>query len=130
MAVVVLVAWPENLRAQRALQPVNLRCEERVNPLGIGNTRPGLSWQLQSSGPGTAYRGETQSAFEIQVGSTAGTADLWDSGKVASSQTLAIIYAGQPFTSGKQCFWQVRGDGGRDKVSAWSGAGQMSVGLL
>jgi len=81
MAVVVLVAWPENLRAQGALQPVNLRCEERVNPLGIGNTRPGLSWQLHSSGPGTAYRGETQSAFEIQVGSTAGATDLWDSGK-------------------------------------------------
>ena len=122
MAVVVLAAWPENLRAQGALQPLNLRCEERVNPLGIGNARPELSWQLQSGGQGTACRGETQSAFEIQVGSTAGATDLWDSGKVASSQTVDIVYAGQSLTSGKQCFWQVRVYDGSNNVSAWSAA--------
>src|SRR5258708_5772552 len=130
MAVIALVARPENLGAQGALQPVNLRCEERVNPLGIGNTKPELSWQLHSSGQGTAYRGETQSAFEIQVGSTAGATDLWDSGKVASSQTVDIVYAGQPLTSGKQCFWQVRVYDGSNNISAWSAPAQWSMGLL
>src|SRR5438874_13802266 len=96
IVVIVLAVWLHGARAQAALSPVNLRCELRVNPLGIGTATPRLSWQLQSAGQGTAYRGETQSAYEIQVGSTAGAADLWNGGKIASSQTVDIVYAGQP----------------------------------
>src|SRR3977135_3807223 len=96
IAVIVLLAWMDGEDAHGALQPVNLHSELRVNPLGIGTATPRLSWQLQSGGQGTAYRGETQSAYEIQVGSTAGAADLWASGKIASSQTVDIVYAGQP----------------------------------
>ncbi len=124
------MAWPGKLGAQGVLQPINLRCEARVNPLGIGNVRPELSWQLQSIGQGPAYRGETQSAFQIQVGSTAGAADLWDSGKVTSNQTVIIVYAGQLLTSGKQCFWQVRVYDGNNNVSPWSSPAQWSMGLL
>src|SRR5258707_6114781 len=99
---------------QAALSPVNLRCALRVNPLGIGDATPRLSWQLQSDGEG---RGETQSAYQIKVGSVAGTTDLWDSGKVSSSQTVDIVYAGQPLTSGKKCFWQVRVYDGTNNMS-------------
>ncbi|MGA2557569.1 MAG: hypothetical protein ABSG04_14980, partial [Verrucomicrobiota bacterium] len=126
----LLAGWMDSAKAQGALQPVNLRCEERVNPSGIGNTAPELSWQLQSTGTGSAYRGLTQSAYEIQVGSTAGAADLWDSGKVAGAETVDILYAGQPLTSGKQCFWQVRVYDGSNNVSAWSVPSQWSMGLL
>ncbi len=70
-----------------ALQPVNLRCELRINPLGVGTATPRLSWQLQSAGEGTAYRGETQTAYQIWAGSAAGMADLWDSGNIASAET-------------------------------------------
>ena len=105
-------------KAQGALQPVYLRCEKRVNPLGVGNVAPTLSWQLQSGGTGTAYRGETQSAYQIWVGSSAGAADLWDSGKVASAETVDILYVGKTLTSGKRCFWQVRVYDGSNNVSA------------
>src|ERR1700733_612337 len=87
IAGLMLAGWSGVAQAQGALQPVNLRCEERVNPLGIGNASPELSWQLQSTESGTAHRGLFQSAFEIQVGSSAGAADLWDSGKVASNRS-------------------------------------------
>ena len=110
-----------------ALLPVNLRCSQRVNPLGIGDLAPRLSWQLQSAGQG---RGETQSAYQIQVGSTAGTADLWDSGKVAGGQTVDVLYAGQPLTSGQKCFWQVRVYDGSNNVSSWSATAYWSMGLL
>jgi alpha-L-rhamnosidase len=130
MVFFLLAGWTVSVEAQGALQPVNLRCEERVNPSGIGNTTPELSWQLQSTGPGTAYRGLTQSAYEVQVGSTAGAADLWDSGKVAGNQSVDIVYAGQPLTSAEQCFWQVRVYDGSNNVSAWSAPAQWSMGLL
>src|ERR1035437_3276835 len=116
--VTVLLAGLVGVTAQAALSA--------VNPLGIGDVAPRLSWQLQSAG----QRGETQSAFQIQVGSTAGVADLWDSGKVVSPATLDILYAGQPLTSGKKCFWQVRVYDGSNNVSAWSAPAYWSVGLL
>jgi len=130
MAVIVLAARTDSANAQGALQPVNLRCGMRVNPLGVGDATPRLSWQLQSLNQGTAWRGETQSAYEIQVGSAAGAADLWESGKVAGADTVDVLYAGQPLTSGEQCFWQVRVYDGSNNVSAWSAPAQWSMGLL
>ena len=130
MAILALAAWIQDAKAQGALQPVYLRCEKRVNPLGVGNVTPALSWQLQSSGTGTAYRGETQSAYQVWVGSSPGAADLWDSGKVASAETVDVRYAGRPLTSGERCFWQVRVYDGSNNVSAWSAPAQWSMGLL
>src|ERR1039458_5875620 len=127
IAVLALAAWMADAKAQGALQPVSLRCALRVNPLGVGDVAPRLSWQLQSTGQA---RGETQSAYQIQVGSATGKADLWDSGKVTSAATVDILYAGQPLTSGKQCFWQVRVYDGSNNVSAWSTSAQWSMGLL
>src|SRR5260370_42613723 len=113
----------------QALQPVNLRCEHRVNPLGVGDATPGLSWQLQSDGQGFAYRGERQTAYEILVESGVGAADLWDSGTVVSSET-DIVYAGQPLTSGKHCFWQVRVSYAYGNVLSWGAPAQWASGVL
>ena len=54
-----------------------------------------------------------QSAYRIQVASNASDlaankANLWDSGKVKSSQTLGVRYAGKPLASGQRCFWRVQ----------------------
>ncbi len=124
-----LVVRINEARSQGTLQPIYLRCDERVNPLGIGDT-PRLSWQLQSTSTGPSARGAVQSAWQIQVGSTAGTADLWDSGKVAGTATTGINYGGLPLTSGKACYWQVRVYDGSNNVSGWSVPAQWSMGLL
>lgn len=122
--------WFTAFDACGAIFPVNLRCAQRVNPQGIGDSTPRLSWELQSDTQGTANRGETQSAYQIYVGSTVGAADLWDSGKVSSSKTVDVLYGGQTLTSGKQVFWQVRVYDGSNNVSAWSAPAQWSMGLL
>src|SRR4051812_44523838 len=82
LAGIVLATGTVGMKVQAAVVPSNLHCALRVDPLGIGDPTPRLSWQLQSVGQA---RGETQSAYQIQVGSSPGTADLWDSGKVISS---------------------------------------------
>jgi alpha-L-rhamnosidase len=128
--ITALITSVGDFQAHGAIYPVNLHCGQRVNPLGIGDATPRLSWQLQSNAQGTSNRGETQSAYQILVGSTPGAADLWDSGKVAGSNTVDILYSGQPLTSGIQCFWQVRVYDGATNVSAWSAPAQWSVGLL
>ena len=55
-AVILLAICTVNVEAQVALQPVNLRCQQRVNPLGVGDATPRLSWQLQSGGTGGTFR--------------------------------------------------------------------------
>ena len=75
-----------------ALKPLVLRCEYRVNPLGIDEAQPRLTWRVESTG-----RGQKQTAYQIVVTSDATT--LWDSGKIASDQTVNIVYAGTPLVS-------------------------------
>src|SRR2546426_12651758 len=91
------------------LIPDRLRCEYLTNPLGIDVTRPRLSWILQSAA--TGRRGEKQTAYRIVVASRAellesDQGDLWDSGRVASSETIHHIYSGKPLKSRMQCYWK------------------------
>jgi hypothetical protein len=78
---------------------VRLQCEYRDNPAGIDVLKPRLFWQLQSS-----RRGERQTAYRILVASersllAQAKANLWDSGRVLSDQTVQIEYAGVPLGS-------------------------------
>ena len=102
-----------------AVQPVRLECEARSNPLGIDAARPRLSWVLESM-----EKGQRQTAYRILVASKpellqTGQADLWDSGEVASEETLNIPYAGKALVSNQRYFWQVQV---RDTAGAWAKA--------
>ncbi len=84
-----------------------LRCEYLVDPLGIDETAPRLSWCLE-----TPRRGARQLAYRIRVASTpeklaAGLADRWDSGRVESSEAAHVVYAGAPLRSRDACHWDV-----------------------
>jgi len=109
---------------------VTLRCENLVNPLGIGETAPRLSWQLAAP-----ERGQRQAAYHILVASSArlldaGTGDLWDSGKVTSDETIGIVYGGKKLASHQRCFWKVRVWDKNDQPSDWTERAMWSMGLL
>ncbi|HWH68380.1 MAG TPA: family 78 glycoside hydrolase catalytic domain, partial [Candidatus Sulfotelmatobacter sp.] len=122
---------PTPLRAiGRGLAPAQLRCEYRVNPLGIDETQPRLTWLVESS-----ERGQRQTAYQILVASDEKTlkadrGDLWDSGKVISGETVNIVYQGKPLTSRQLCYWKVQVWDKDGKVSGWSQPARWSVGLL
>lgn len=108
---------PERLGATHMpFLATELRCESAVNPLGIDVAKPLLSWNLKSS-----ERGQCQTAYQILVASDEsklreGSADIWDSGKVASDQSTQVAYDGPALTSRRRCFWRVRAwdKGGKD----------------
>lgn len=107
-----------------------LRCESLVSPLGLGTLRPRLSWALFSAG-----RGVVQSAYRILAATSEdllaeGRADLWDSGRIASSRSAHVEYAGRALTSRRTCFWTVRVWDGRGRPSPWSAAASWEMGLL
>ena len=112
------------------LSPAELRCEYRVNPLGIDVPRPRLSWIVTS-----AERGQRQTGYQVLVASSddilkLDKGDLWDSGQVKSDDTTAIVYGGKPLVSNQRCHWKVKVWDKDDKPSAWSPPAFWSMGLL
>ncbi|MGA3264027.1 MAG: glycoside hydrolase family 78 protein [Terracidiphilus sp.] len=96
------------LSSHAAINVSGLRCESAVNPLGIDAAKPRLSWLLASS-----KRGQMQTAYQILAASDenklqSGQADLWDSGKVASDQSIQVSYKGPVLSSRQRVFWKVR----------------------
>ncbi len=85
----------------------SLSCEYRSNPLGIDRAQPRLSWRMD-----TERQGARQSAYRVLAASSPerlrlGQADLWDSGKVESDQSVQVPYAGTPLRSRQRVYWRV-----------------------
>jgi len=108
----------------------HLRCEYAVNPLGIDSARPRMSWALKSQ-----KRGVRQTAYRILVASSDANlkenrGDLWDSGRVDSSQSTHVPYAGKPLGSRMRCFWKVRVWDEAGVAADWSEPAWWEMGLL
>ena len=100
----------------------NLLCENKINPVGIAVLQPRLSWQLTSG-----KRNVRQTAYEIKVNADK---EVWNSGKVSSSQSVHVPYGGVPLQHGVKYKWQVRVWDNDGKASDWSPMAQWQVGLL
>jgi alpha-L-rhamnosidase len=116
--------------ALAGVTPVRLRCEYATNPLGIDTARPRLSWVLESS-----ERNQVQTAYQILVAGTpenlaADRGDLWDSGKVSTSQTLHVVYSGRPLSSGQRAYWKIRAWDGQGRDCPWSRPAWWEMALL
>ncbi len=97
--------------------PVHLRCEYLENPLGLDSTAPHFSWQSDNT-----ERDWRQSAYEILVASStellrAGNANIWDSGKINSGESVGIAYQGPALQPQRRYYWKVR---------VWDSSGQPS----
>ncbi|MFL6215042.1 MAG: glycoside hydrolase family 78 protein [Blastocatellia bacterium] len=132
LCVLLLAASPLAVFAQSGggIIAASLRCEYLVAPLAVEAREPRLRWAVESN-----VRGAKQTAYQIIVaGSAANLAadkgDLWDTGKVASSETIQILYQGKPLASRQECFWKVRLWDQRGQPSRWSQPSRWMMGLM
>src|SRR5512135_2650871 len=105
-----------------AVMPANLRTEYRADPLGVDVPNPRFSWTLAAP---TSARNVRQTAYQIVVAASSealvrSAALLWDSGRVASSETIHVEYHGRPLASRMRCYWKVRVWDESGKASPWS----------
>jgi alpha-L-rhamnosidase len=136
--VVLAVAWA-GLRAAAAAAsalagPAALTVEYMTDPVGLDTPAPRLSWKLAAAREDA--KNLRQGAYRVLVASTAeklarGEGDLWDSGRVASEQSLNVAYAGKPLATSQRCHWKVRAweAGAPDAPSAWSDPARWIVGV-
>ena len=110
--------------------PTNLTCEYLVDPLGVDTMHPRLSWML-----GSSQRGECQTGYQILVAREVsrlrpGKADVWDSGRIASDQSVLVPYAGSTLPAGGRYFWTVRTWDSRSAASPWATPAVWEMGML
>ena len=118
------------LKAQ--LKPSDLRSEYRINPLGIDNIHPRLSWKILDA---NNTRGQKQTAYQVLVATSTkalskNKGDLWNSEKTAGNQSVNVSYQGIALKSGQECYWKVRVWDAVGNASDWSEPAKFTIGLL
>jgi alpha-L-rhamnosidase len=118
------------ITANSAISPVNLQCENLSNPLGIDISTPVFSWKISS-----VAKNQKQSAYELivsdnlnDIGRNAG--NMWTSGKVLTSNTIFIQYAGTPLQSTKRYYWRVKVYDANGENSGWSEVANFETAML
>ncbi|TDD97796.1 alpha-L-rhamnosidase [Flavobacterium cellulosilyticum] len=111
--------------AQNKISVTHLQCEMLNNPEGIDVLQPRLSWQIQSD-----VNDVQQTAYQILVASSleklnTNTADLWDSGTVATDVSVNVFYNGKPLENRKEAYWKVKvwtnkGEAKADEIAHFS----------
>ena len=93
-----------------------LTCNGLTNPIGLKSSGAQwrLSWRIESE-----QRGARQTAYRLMIATTtdlldSGTPDLWDSGKIASDQSVNVNYAGTALEPRQRAHW---------RVTIWDGSG-------
>ncbi|MGS2764247.1 family 78 glycoside hydrolase catalytic domain [Sinomicrobium sp. M5D2P9] len=109
------------------VQPEQLYCENRENPIGIDNINPKFTWILSS-----LKRNEKQAAYRVQVSESDDFTSkvIWDSEKVESDQSVRVAYAGPEVSSLKTYYWRVKVWNDKGKSSPWSSVAYWQMGIL
>jgi alpha-L-rhamnosidase len=88
--------------------PQHMLCDGLENPMGLGDRQPQLTWQLPQAGQDVR-----QTAYRLLVATKAsllvpGKADVWDSGKASSAESVNVGYDGPALQSSHRYYWAVR----------------------
>lgn len=115
----------------QSLKINNLKCDYKINPIGIDNLSPTFSWQIK----GDKVKDLEQTAYQILVATseellTENKADLWNSGVVESGQSVQVIYTGKALESQSAYYWTVKVWTNKGKHAIESPAASWEMGLL
>jgi alpha-L-rhamnosidase len=104
----ILFAFPFMVTLAAAASPVQLRTDHLTNPIGIDTAKPQFAWQSNATTPNWM-----QSAYQLLVATSEknlapGKTDVWDSGRIASSDSINITYNGLALKPQTRYFWSVR----------------------
>jgi alpha-L-rhamnosidase len=125
-------AFAKKKAPEPKILPVQLQCEYQTDPVGMDILQPRFSWQMEDA---AHTRGQMQTAYHLLVATqlsklTETDADMWNSGKKMSEQSLLIPYQGKPLSSSTEYFWSVKIYDKMGEASSWSAPARFVTGLL
>lgn len=102
--------------------PSGLLCNLLTEPetCVITESRPDFGWIVNST-----VQGDRQTAYRILVASSSELlkkqkANMWDSGKVVSPESINVLYSGKPLSPYRSYWWAVRTWNKQDRTSQFS----------
>lgn len=110
-------------------QAVDLKCEYLVDPIGIDEGKPRLSWRMADD-----RRGAIQSAYRLRLAAdpaalASGKRLLWDSGK-RSVDAQRLVYEGKELEPFTRYVWQVELWDMDGKATALSEVASFETGVM
>ncbi len=114
LSLFVLLALSATMCINAGVKLSAVLLDTQDNPVGVGNTAPAFSWQIQSKSNDVV-----QTAYQIVVatskaGLNGNSGMVWNSGKVVSDKSVNIIYKGAKLQSATKYYW---------KVNVWTNKG-------
>jgi len=111
------------------IRVAEILCDGRRDPVGVDPAAVRFSWVMESEA-----RGQSQRAWQIAVASSreallAGKADVWDSGRVASTESLLVRYGGETLESARGYWWRVQVEDAEGRPADWSAPGRFVTAL-
>ena len=122
---------PTTARAGGRAAPMEITAptvEYARRPLGVDEPRPRFSWPMAAGEPGLR-----QSAYQLRVATSVSALarpDVWDSGRVASEESVLVPYEGPGLRPRTRYFWTVRVWDAEGRVSRWSEPEWWETGLM
>ena len=129
LVLVAIIAFSFDIPEKRSTVG-DLTAEYKHNPMGISTMVPRLSWKIFSD-----EFNQEQRAYQVLAASSPQLlsekkADLWNSGKVESSRSILVEYAGRELTSRQTCWWTVRIWDKDGKATRYADPAYFEMGLL
>lgn len=116
--------------AASPLQPSELSCEYKTNPLGIDTQSPRFGWLFTATAPN-----QLQLAYELIVSDNLKlvqelSGNYWQTGKINSSQNIHIEYRGNALKSFTKYYWRVKVYNADGLASEWSAVASFETAML
>jgi len=130
---VLSLGIPAKLKAQTKQSGLiisNPKTSYASNPIGIDIEKPQFSWTLTHNGGG-----RLQKSYQLLVSDDAALlgreeGNIWNSGKVASSLSVGVLYEGKTLQSRKRYYWKVKIWDELSNEGKWSEVSFFETGLL
>ncbi len=126
---VTLLSGCQSNKKDNSFTVTGQRVETRMEPILSDEVQPRFSWEIASD-----QRALEQSYYQLMVASSferleGDTADIWDSGRIKSGQSIQVPYDGPALQSMSTYYWKVR-VWCKGRGVATSGIMSWSTGLL
>lgn len=117
------------MAAGEGLEVLNLTCNGKSRPLGVGPSEINFSWQIDGTEKNILQKAYQVELEEIAYPTAREGKTVWTSGKVQSNQSILVLYKGKGLAPASWYRWRVKVWEANGAVSPFSNWALLATGL-